>query len=79
MAATQRHPSRSDAVVPESIRDDIDRARATQFEAIRLAQDATRQWRNIAKRLVKAGLSLHDASRMMGVSPSRVRDLVEAD
>ena len=66
-------------MLPASIRADIERARATQFEAVRLAQDSTRQWRAIAKQLIQAGLSLHDASRLMGVSPSRVRDLVEAD
>jgi hypothetical protein len=53
------------------------RARATQLEAIRLAHDATRQWRAVARQIADAGLGIQEAARLMGVSPSRVRDLLD--
>jgi SLT domain-containing protein len=73
----ERTANRSEVLLPDDVRAAVERARATQLEAIRLAHDATRQWRAVARQIADAGLGVHEAARLMGVSPSRVRDLLD--
>ena len=63
--------------LPEEIRAEVDAARALQREAIATAQRSTRAWRAVAHRLAGAGVPVNEAARILGVSPARVRDLLD--
>lgn len=65
-------------LLPESVRDEIDRAESLQLEAERLQGEAAAARRKVARDLTRRHLSVRDIGIVMRVSPQRVSQLVNS-
>jgi DNA-directed RNA polymerase specialized sigma24 family protein len=64
--------------VPPADAELIDAARAASLEAGRAAERASRLSRQAVEQLRSEGMTVRDVGRLLGVSPQRVSQLVEA-
>jgi predicted RNase H-like HicB family nuclease len=65
--------------LPQAAADDVRRARQARLAASAAQAEADDAMRTAAVRLVRSGLTVRDAGRVLGVSPQRISQLTRAD